>query len=910
MTSDNNNPWDEPTRWDASRPAEETPAPADNVAPPPVPPAAPPTAMPVFGTPTPPAAPTPPPAAPPVVTPPDLAPPPAPPVPAASAPGTAIGSQPVPTMPPPVNPAGQPLLSGNYGGTDLNAPVAPSGGNGRFAWIAAIVGALALLGGGAFFAISAFGASGGGETPEDAVDQILAAINGEDFLTMGELLEPGERRTVVEPMLTDILPELKRLGVFNDGLDPADVEGVDLELTDVDYRIEPLAGNDDIQHVYFTSGTASSESVAAEFPWGDAIRDRFGDNIEDSPRTTEDITESETPIVLVERDGRWYFSMWHTVGEAIRLETGDPLPLVGDAPPALGSDSPEEAVEAMIAEMVDLDLRGMIGRMDPEEAAALYRYSPLFLGEAQSELNNFKRDVQAEGISWDITNLTFDTETDGDDASVTIRSFTATVTTPDVDVEFTWASDRIFVEANGTIDGEEFSGSLEITPRRWTLQGSAAGENVDIEVLIDSDAETITLSGSVSGESIDGSFALDETGGCSEYTFRGLDADESGCLEEVLGDGGLNSEVRDQFTSFFTGLDTEFPGIPMAVHRTDGSWYVSPTLTVMDAMTNGMRELTREDFEDFLDQVEDGSDTATFGIEDLIEAPFDAAADNAFDDIDGLITGDDSDVFEDPTFDDSGFDDEPEGTTETFSATAGPDAEFFFGTLGPADTHEYVIQMAADETLGVTLFGTTIDGGIGDPVVSVRGPDGFEVAFNDDAVGLDSALSHTADTTGAYTIIVQDLSAQPGNYELGLELEASGETPAIVDGVGGGFDSSPTEETTGSFTAGFNIETGGVFSAQDSLDANAFDVFEFTVTGATELTIDVVGNDGLDPNIVILDANGSEVGYNDDALSDAGLPGIFDSQLVIFLSEGSYIAEVHSFGDNGSGSYNLTVTAN
>ena len=155
--------------------------------------------------------------------------------------------------------------------------------------------------------------------------------------------------------------------VFDESLDPGDVDGVDFELADVGYRIEPLAA--DLQVVYFTSGTASSSSTAAEFPWGDAIRDRFGDTLEDTPRTTEQIEDDGTPLVLVERDGRWYFSMWHSIAEQARLESGDPLPLLGDQPVRLGSETPDAAVEAMIEDLVDLDLRSAIGRMDPAETA-------------------------------------------------------------------------------------------------------------------------------------------------------------------------------------------------------------------------------------------------------------------------------------------------------------------------------------------------------------------------------------------------------------------------------------------------------------------------------------------------------------------------------------------------------------
>ena len=216
-------------------------------------------------------------------------------------------------VPPPAPAVAPPVLSGTYGATEAIAPDVQSSGGGRTTWVIAVLGALALLVGGGAFALSALGASGGGETPEDAVDQMIAAVNNEDFITLGELLEPSERRTIVEPALTGVLPELERLGVFSDDLDMGDVDGVDFQLTDVEYRIETIPGNDDLAHVFFTGGEGRTIVTADDLPFGDAIRARFGDELEDSDESDSvEPTDDDVPLVLVERNGRWYFSMWFT----------------------------------------------------------------------------------------------------------------------------------------------------------------------------------------------------------------------------------------------------------------------------------------------------------------------------------------------------------------------------------------------------------------------------------------------------------------------------------------------------------------------------------------------------------------------------------------------------------------------
>ena len=130
----------------------------------------------------------------------------------------------------------------------------------------ALVGAIVLLGGGGFFALSALGASGGADSPEQAVDELIEALSNEDFVTMAELLEPSERRSVAEPVITEILPELVRIGMFDDSVDEAAVDGVDLEYTDVECRVDPLAGNPDLVHVFSRAERSPVNSTWMHLP--------------------------------------------------------------------------------------------------------------------------------------------------------------------------------------------------------------------------------------------------------------------------------------------------------------------------------------------------------------------------------------------------------------------------------------------------------------------------------------------------------------------------------------------------------------------------------------------------------------------------------------------------------------------
>ena len=88
----------------------------------------------------------------------------------------------------------------------------------------------------------------------------------------------------------------------------------------------------------------------------------------------------------MEEDGRWYLSLFYTSAESAREEAGDEdIPEEGVTPD--GGDSPEAAMDAILDAVEDLDLEAMIAALDPDEMQALQRYAPLFLDDAQAELD-------------------------------------------------------------------------------------------------------------------------------------------------------------------------------------------------------------------------------------------------------------------------------------------------------------------------------------------------------------------------------------------------------------------------------------------------------------------------------------------------------------------------------------------
>ena len=83
------------------------------------------------------------------------------------------------------------------------------------------------------------------------------------------------------------------------------------------------------------------------------------------------------------------------------------------------------------------------------------------------------------------------------------------------------------------------------------------------------------------------------------------------------------------------------------------------------------------------------------------------------------------------------------------------------GTLQPAQ-QEYPIDVEAGDVVAIVLTSEDFD-----TVLTLLGPDGEEVAFNDDFGGtLNSRIVYSAKVTGTYTVITKSFDGQGGSYSL------------------------------------------------------------------------------------------------------------------------------------------------
>ena len=239
---------------------------------------------------------------------------------------------------------------------------------------------------------------------------LLQAIENEDVLGVVDVLSPGERDAFRDP-LVDLVAELTRLEVLSTDADLSRILGVDVDFSNE--SVTAVSTNvADITNIDLRADAVLTFD-GAELPVGELITDNLDDDMLAEMRGTR-LTESDeldVRLTAVEEEGRWYFSVFHTIAELARAELspGSLIPVQGVG--ADGSDTPSLAFDGVLDRLEALDLSGLLRTLDPGEAAALQRYSPLFLEEAESAL----ADVPLE---WKITRRDVRIDESGGTASV------------------------------------------------------------------------------------------------------------------------------------------------------------------------------------------------------------------------------------------------------------------------------------------------------------------------------------------------------------------------------------------------------------------------------------------------------------------------------------------------------------
>jgi hypothetical protein len=288
----------------------------------------------------------------------------------------------------------------------VDLPSPPRRGPGRI--IAALVAAVAVVAGGLF---AAGALTGGGNTPEDAVRDLFAAIEREDVLGALAQLDPGER-DAVEGSLEQLTAELNRLGIL-EGASLAKIDGIDFRFDDLEYRTTDV--RDGLATVR-VRGRSTSKVVGRDLPLGEFVRELVGDEIDELDEVdSDDFTDEDDLFATVKRGDTWYVSIGYSVAESARRDADLSIRDLGDGVTPRGADTPEDAVRRFFGAFAELDVRGMIELLPPGEMSALHDYAGMFLSDAEASVEDLEG-----AFSLSFPGLELQAHTDGDRSRVAV----------------------------------------------------------------------------------------------------------------------------------------------------------------------------------------------------------------------------------------------------------------------------------------------------------------------------------------------------------------------------------------------------------------------------------------------------------------------------------------------------------
>ncbi|MEZ5219857.1 MAG: hypothetical protein R2743_00045 [Ilumatobacteraceae bacterium] len=434
---------------------------------------------------------------------------------------------------------------------DPTVPVVPvsegPGGRKRSkgALVGAVVGVGALVAAGTFAVVSITGndAEGGAASPAEVGTSLTTALDNEDLLGVIDLLLPGEREMFREPLI-DTVEHLTRLEVLSDDADLSKIAGIDIQFSDVEVRDEPT-NVPDITNIYL-SGTSSITVDGESVPLGDLLIDEaFDGERPDMDAEPEAADFEDTKMTVVERDGRWYLSLMYSAAEALRTEFDDlDVPDEGVVP--TGGDSPEGAVETMLAAISGLDLEDAIAVLDPTEMEALQRYAPLFLDDAQDAIDDVDLD-------WEIRDTEYEVSGSGSRRNVSILALTLDVSIEGEQVTFSVDGDCATIEVDG--ESERFCKD-DLKSEAIDDLGLADGEEITELIDVVNDALSDWEVGGIAVHEVDGQWFVSPVRSWFDVMnglLAALDADElrdivdagSSFADDVVDDLDLPIDIDD-----------------------------------------------------------------------------------------------------------------------------------------------------------------------------------------------------------------------------------------------------------------------------------------------------------------------------------------------------------------------------
>ncbi len=230
-------------------------------------------------------------------------------------------------------------------------------------------------------------------------------------------------------------------------------------------------------------------------------------------------------------------------------------------------------------------------------------------------------------------------------------------------------------------------------------------------------------------------------------------------------------------------------------------------------------------------------------------------------------------------------------TADANTAASVRDGATVDGEINPAgDGDWYRLRVEQGRRYSLTLDGVpNAEGAAVDPVLSIYDAAGNQLAFNDDANGLNSALNYT--------------SAQSGDVFVEARAYSEGETGAYRLAVSS--TEIPPDDAGNDASTRNRINAGRAVNGQleyegdvDWYRLSARNGYRYTVTlsGAGEAPVG-------DPFLRIIDREGNDIAVNDDA------DGLNSAVQFTRSENGDVFVEARAYADAYTGGYTLNVTS-
>ena len=209
------------------------------------------------------------------------------------------------------------------------------------------------------------------------------------------------------------------------------------------------------------------------------------------------------------------------------------------------------------------------------------------------------------------------------------------------------------------------------------------------------------------------------------------------------------------------------------------------------------------------------------------------------------------------------------------------------GSIEKAGDQDY-FSFYADKDATYTISVTPESGF--DAQLWLYGPDGTQLAHNNNASTPGAAIRGFKATRGGshYVRVTAAGSSATGTYVLSINVDAP---PPGVDRHGNTRDKATTISPNSPVTGKINV-------------AGDVDYFVFSGQHGADYLIGVASDDNMDTELALFDASGNQLAYNDDSPAQ-GVTSLINYRA---SQNGDLYVRVSEFGDNGTGSYTLTLS--